>query len=408
MNPTIADLPVVPATSLRSASLEEAVKVLKARRTQKVDVVVPTNQLSLQGGNLLVQGLDSVRVPDQVVLREDGVETIPGFTYNPSGLYRPSSVVDQQIADLFKIPVRYIRKLRGEDVELLDINVNRHAERATGSNLVRLIWGQTPSDEITTGYARAILSDRFNIIDHLDVVLSILSGLDELGLRGDQTEVKLDMSERKLYMEIDVPQIAVHGRELVKNYRSPFTGQTGEELPLVNAGIKIVNSEIGHGAFEVRPFARFQVCMNGATIDGFGHRKVHIGKQLEQGTVRWSNETQLAAMNLVRSQVKDSVSAFLNTDFLQARIDEWRELAGVEIAKPAETIKVVADELAWTEAEADDILAKFIKGGQTNAFAVGQAVTAAMKDIADADRAHELGEQHLKAATIAAREAAKI
>ena len=407
MNASVLDLPYVPSQALRSSDLSAAVTVLKARRSQKVDVVVPTNQLSFQGGNLLVQGLDSVQVPEQTHLSEDGVTVIPGFTYNPSGLYRPSSVVDQQIADLFKIPVKYIRKLRAEDVELLDINVNRHAERATGSNLVRLIWGQTPGDLQTTGYARAVLSDRFNIIDHLDVVLSILAGLDELGLAGDQSIVKLDLSERKLYMEIDAPGIAVHGRELVKDYKSPFTGQTGEELPLVHAGIKIVNSEIGHGAFEVKPFARFEVCANGATIDGFGSRKVHVGKQLEQGTVSWSHATQAAALELVRNQVRDSVGHFLTTDFLQARVDEWRELAGVEVAKPAEVIKTIADELVWTEAEADDILNKFIKGGNTSAFAVSQAVTAAVQGVEDADRAHELGEQHLKAATIAAREAVR-
>ncbi|ACU41593.1 hypothetical protein ALICE_63 [Mycobacterium phage Alice] len=408
---TVTNLPEVPAQVLRSADLAQAVKVLRSRRAQKLDVVVPTNQLSLQSGNLLVQGLDSVQVPEHTVLREDGVETIPGFTYNPSGLYRPTSIVDQHIASLFEIPVRYIRKLRDQDVELLDINVNRHAERATGSNLVRLIWGQTPGDEVTTGIVRAVLSDRYAIIDHLDTVMSILAGLDELGISGDSL-IRLDLSERKLYMEIDAPQIAVHGRELVQNYRSPFTGQTGAELPLINAGIKITNSEIGHGAFEVKPFARFQVCMNGATIDAIGQdkvglRKVHVGKQLDSGVINWSQDTMRAANELVRSQVKDAVGQYLSVDFLQAAVDEWRALAGVEVKRPADTIKVVADELSWTEAEMDNILNKFTTGGQTHAFGVGQAVTAAVQDITDPDRAHELGEQHLKAATIAAREASK-
>ena len=404
-------LPEVPAQALRRADLAATVQVLKARRTQKVDVVVPTNQLSLQGGNLLVQGLDSVQVPEHIQLTPDGVNTVPGFTYNPSGLYRPNSIVTQHLATLFKIPKVYLDKLKVEDVELLDINVNRHAARATGSNLVRLLWGQTPGDDKTTGIARAVLSDRYQIIDHLDTVLSILAGLDELGL--DASNIKeLDLSETKLYLNVEVPEIAVHGRELIKNYRSPFSGQTGEELPMVHAGIKFTNSEVGHGALRAQPYAVFEVCSNGATIDAIAGNKVgisrtHIGKQLDQGEIRWSADTVRAANELVRNQVKDAVGQFLNVDFLQSAVDEWRELAGVEVAKPAETIKVIADELSWTEAEADDILGKFIKGGVTNAFGFGQAVTAAVQDIADADRAHELGEQHLKAATIAAREAVK-
>lgn len=400
-------LPEVPAQALRNVDLAAAVPVLKARRAQKIDVVVPTNQVRAQGGNILIQGLDSIQVPEHTRLTEDGVTTVPGFTYNPSGLYQPTSVVDQQISDLHKIPVRYLRKLRDEDVELFDINVNRHADRATGSNLVRLIWGQIPGNLQTTGIVRAILSDRYAIIDHLDTVLAVLSGLDELGYGGENI-TRLDLSDRKLYIEIDAPQVAVHGRELIQNYRSPFTGQTGAELPLVHAGIKIVNSEIGHGAFEVKPFARFEVCANGASIDGFGVRKVHVGKQLDAGEVRWSNDTLRAANELVRNQVKDAVGQFLSVDFLSARVDEWRELAGVEIAKPAETIKVIADELSWTEDESAAILNKFIKGGDTSAFAVGQAVTAQAQDIVAADRSHELGESHLRAAKIAAREAQRV
>ena len=406
-NNLIADLPLVPAQTLRGEDLAAVVPVLKARRAQKIDVVVPTNQITSQGGNLLIQGLGSVQVPSQTRLDADGVTTVPGFTYNPSGLYRPTSIVDQQIGKLHNIPVNYLRKLRTEDVELFDINVNRHAARATGSNLVRMIWGQTPEAPTTTGIVRAILSDRYAIIDHLDTVIAVLSGLDELGYGGENI-TRLDLSDRKLYMEIDAPQVAVHGRELIKNYRSPFTGQTGEELPLVHAGIKIVNSEIGHGAFEVKPFARFEVCSNGATHDAFGLRKVHVGKQLSQGEVNWSQDTLKAANELVRNQVKDAVGQFLSVDFLQARVDEWRELAGVEVAKPAETLQVIATELAWSEDETDAILGKFIKGGNTSAFAIGHAVTAQAQDVTNPDRSHELAEQHFAAVKIAAKEAQKV
>lgn len=407
MNDLIDNLPDVPAQALRNADLAAVVPVLRARRAQKIDVVVPTNQIKAQDGNILIQGLDSVQVPSHTRLSDEGVTTIPGFTYNPSGVYVPTSVVDQQISDLHKIPVRYLRKLRNEDVELFDINVNRHAERSLGSNLVRLIWGQVPGHVGTTGIVRAILSDRYAIIDHLDTVLAVLAGLDELGYGGENI-TRLDLSDRRLYIEIDAPEVAVAGRELVQNYRSPFTGQTGAELPLIHAGIKIVNSEIGHGAFEVKPFARFEVCANGASIDGFGVRKVHVGKQLSQGEVNWSQDTLVAANELVRNQVKDAVGQFLSVDFLSARVDEWRELAGVELAKPAEVIKVIQTELAWSDDEADAILNKFIKGGSTSAFDIGHAVTAQAQDVTSVDRSHELAEQHLKASKIAAREAAKV
>lgn len=411
-------LPAVPISTHRKIDIQTLRTVLTARHNQRYDVVVPTSTVLLSGGNLAVNGLDPVQVPDFVRparIDEDGVhaeQVVPGFQFDPSGLYRPTHIVDQHLANLFDIPVRYIRKLRDQDVELLDINVNRWAAKATGSSLLRLLWGSSEHDAETNGVVRAILSDRYAIIDHLDTVVSILQGLRQTqrpdGSFLDGSNItQIDLSEEKLYLEIEVPEIAVHARSLVENYRSPFTGQTGAELPLVHAGIKITNSEIGRGAFAIKPFAKFEVCANGATIDGFGIHKVHLGKVLEQGSVKWSNETLAAANELVRNQTADAVGQFLSTDFLSAAVDRWEQAAGVEVKSVKETFEVIAKELSYTEAEQDDIFGAFIKGGDTSAFAVGHAVTAASQNIADPDRAHELAESHFAAVQIAAREAQK-
>ncbi|QDF18796.1 hypothetical protein SEA_SCENTAE_77 [Gordonia phage SCentae] len=398
-------LPQVPSSSLRGSDISTLVGVLKSRQAQKLDVVVPTNHIRLSGGNLIVGGLDEIQVPGRPAeLTAEGVSAeIPGFSFDPSGLYKPTHSVDQNLADLFKIPVRYIRKLREEDTELLDINVNRHADRATtGANLVRLIWGSDPADASTTGLVRAILSDRYAIIDHLDTVLSILSGLKEAGLDGSNIQ-SVDLSENKLYLNIEAPEIAVHGRSLIKGYRSPYTGQTGEELPLVHAGIKFTNSENGRGAFQATPYALFQVCKNGATINAHKLRKIHLGRPLEAGQIQWSQGTVAAANELVRNQVRDAVKSFLSTDFLNAAVDEWEKEAGVEVRKPVDAIKYVAKELSYTETEQDEILADFVKGGQITSGGIGHAVTSVAQRIEDPDRAHEFAETHQAATSLAAR-----
>ena len=199
----------------------------------------------------------------------------------------------------------------------------------------------------------------------------------------------------------------MHGRSLIENYRSPFTGQTGAELPLVHAGVRFVNSEIGRGALEAIPYAIFEVCSNGATINAHKLRKVHVGKVLEPGQVSWSQDTIKAANELIGKQVRDAVASFLTTDFLETVIDEWEREAGVEVIKPADTIKVIGKELQYSEDEQDAILNAFIKGGDMGAFAMGHAVTAAVQGFEDPDRAHEVGESHLAAVQIAARVAVK-
>jgi hypothetical protein len=402
-------LPSVPEQRLRNADAATLLTTLRDRHAAKLDIVAPTNGIRLFGGNFLMGGLDEVDVPEQPAkLTPNGVtEAVPGFSYDPSGMYRPTYVVDQDIASLLDIPVRYVRKMRDQDVELLDINVNRWAEKEQGNSLFRLLRGSSEAHPGTLGIVRAVRSDRYAIIDHLDTVMSILSGLREAGLDGSNIK-GIDLSDEKLYLNVEVPEIAVHGRSLIENYRSPFTGQTGAELPLVHAGLKFTNSEIGRGAFEITPFAVFQVCKNGATINAHKLRKVHLGKVLEPGQIKWSQETLAAANELVRNQVRDAVGSFLSTDFLTGVVDEWEREAGVEVIKPADTGKVIGKELQYTEAEQDAILASFIKGGDMGAFAIGHAVTAAVQDFEDPDRAHEVGESHLAAVRIAARVATKV
>lgn len=404
---TASLLPVVPDETLRKAELPALIDVLRRRHAQTLDVVVPTNNIRSLGGNLVIGGLDEVEVPAQPArLTPSGVtEAREAFTFDPAGLYRPTHIVDQDLASLFEIPVRYVRKLRDQHVDLLDTNVNEWAARADGKSLLRLLWGSSDNGEVN-GIVRAIRSDRFAInMDHLDTVMGIYSAIKAKGIEGTITQV--DLSDEKLYLSIEIPEIAVHGRSLIANYRSPFTGQLGSELPLVHAGLKFTNSEIGRGAFEITPFAVFEVCANGATINAHKLRKVHLGKVLEEGQIKWSQETLNAANELVRSQVGDAIDSFLSTDFLENVIDEWEKEAGVEVVKPADTIKVIAKELQYSEEEQDAILDMFIKGGDMSAFGMGHAVTAAVQEFDDPDRAHEVGESHLEAVQIAARVAVK-
>ena len=174
----------VPARTLRKEGLDVLVSTLKADRNQRLDVVMPVNNLRYHQGNLLVGGLDEITVPERTVLTDDGVTHIPGFTFDPSGMYAPSDTVDQNISDRFGIGRRYMNKMRAEDIELLDYNVNRWADKSTDSALVRLVWGAMPGNLAVTGYARAILSDRYAIIDILGDRVALNLGIEGEGNLG--------------------------------------------------------------------------------------------------------------------------------------------------------------------------------------------------------------------------------
>ena len=252
----------------------------------------------------------------------------------------------------------------------------------------------------TVGLVRAVLGSTYGFRDHLDTVMSFLQGLRAAGLDGSNI-TGIDLSPEKLYIAVNVPQIAVDAKELVKNYR--FGGRTGEDMPLMNAGLVFTNSEVGRGAFNILPRAVLQVCSNGMTraVDGF--RKVHIGGRLEEGSVTWSTETQDAANAFVQAQVKDAVASFLSEGYLENLRDDLLRDAGVEVTDVVETIKVVGKKLQYTADEQDAILADFIKGGQVSSGGVLNAVTSVAQRVENPDRAYELEASAIDAMKVAAR-----
>src|SRR5690606_14026538 len=99
------------------------------------------------------------------------------------------------------------------------------------------------------GIARAFLSDRYSVMDNLDVLMASLDGIREAGVKVDVAGC--DLSERRMYVRLVSPEVQVSAVELLKDYRSPFSGQSGADLPIISAGLLIQNSEVGNGAFSL-------------------------------------------------------------------------------------------------------------------------------------------------------------
>lgn len=372
----------------RGIDMSTLINVLQDNDSRKLDLVVQTSDIKLCQGYLVIDG-------QEVILGEDGVT-------DPNGQYTTAHIVDQNLADLFGIPVRYLRRMRAEKVSLLDTNVNAWAADAEGTSLLRILQGTDVNHPDSVGLVRAILSSKYGFRDHLDTVMAFLQGLRAAGL--DASNITgIDLSGERLYISVNVPQIAVDAKELVKGYRSPFNGLSGEELPLMNAGLVFTNSEVGRGAFQILPKAVLQVCTNGLTraVDGF--RKVHLGGRLQEGSVNWSTETVDAGNAFVQAQVKDAVASFLSEGYLENLRDDLLRDAGVEITDVVKTIEVVSKKLQYTAAEQDAILADFIKGGQVTSGGVLNSITSVAQRIEDPDRAFDFNNSAIDAMKVAAR-----
>lgn len=387
----------LPQRTLRNSDLRTLVQVLKDQHAAKVDLVVPTNSIRLDAGRLIIDG-------QELILDDTGVT-------DPNGAYTTTHVVDQNLADLFGIPVRYIRRMRAEKIGLLDINVNEWAADATGKSLLRIIQGSNVEDPTSMGYVRAILSDRYGFRDHLDTVMSVLQGLREVTVVGDDGVEKrldasnvtgIDLSDERIYLSVDVPEIKIHAQDLVKNYH--FYDQDSKDNPFMSAGLVFTNSEVGRGAFQILPRAVVQVCKNGMRRDVDGFRKVHLGGRLQEGSINWSVETQDAANEFVKAQVKDAVKSFLSEGYLTNLRDDLLKDAGVEIpgSNAKETVELVGKKLQYSAAEQDMILDDFMANGQLTSGGILHAVTSATQRIENPDRAFEFEGTAVQAMQLAA------
>jgi len=381
-------LPPVPARSLRHANLADLITLLQQQHRQKIDIVVPVSSLHLHDGSLEIAGIDPL-------VTEGGVTDL-------SGLYRPTSTVDADLATLLGIPLRYVRRMRDEHVGLLDTNVNEWASRATNQVLVRLFYGSDPDHPETSGIARAIRSDRYGLKDHLDTVLAVLDGMRDAGLTADNIS-SASLSDDHLYLFVEAPEIAAMAPKLLNGYRSPWTTDDGTTLPVVHAGFVVKNSETGGGALSVTPRIVVQICTNGLTMTKDAIRQIHVGQRLAEGQVDWAADTIAKSNELIHLQMRDAVSSFLTEDFLAAKIAELEETSDTPIKDVQNTIQVVAKQLAYTEDEAAGILGHFIKGGQLSAGGVMQAVTSFSQTIEDVDRQNAIEASGVEAMLAAAR-----
>lgn len=380
----------------RNASILDLRDLLVDQHARKIDVIVPGRRLRAKDGNILLSGMEPV-------VSMDGVT-------NPNGTYRPTEIFDEGISSKLQIPLSYVRRLRAERPDLYDQNVNgllrgKYRNGPDGPNvlfepeersfLVRTFRG----DDSEEGIARAFLSDRYAVMDNLDALTAALDGVKQAGV--DIEIDGCDLTDRRMYVRIKAPQVQVLAPELLAGYKSPFSGASGTENPTVFAGLVISNSETGGGAFQIVPRLIVEVCNNGMTITRDAMRQIHLGGRLEEGLIKWGDDTQQKALELVTNRARDAVATFLDTDYMARVIGEMNEKAGIKITK-VEDVKVVAKKLLFDQEQQDLVFSYFVQGGTMTAGGVMHAVTAAARSTKDPEKAHEMESLSMKALELAA------
>jgi hypothetical protein len=405
----------------RNANLADLVEILKTQKALKVDVVASASSLRVKDGSFILSGM-------QPEITDDGVT-------DPNGTYRPTAAADGDVAEKLDIPVKYLRRLRNERPEMYDFNVNsllrgKYRMNRDGSqeqvhapdsrSFLLRTFRSAEADK--PGVLRALLSDRYGRVDHLDLLTAVFQGIRDAGVEVQIREC--DLTDSWMRVRAYSPEVYALAPKLLGQYRNPFAnaemekarqdisrwrevaeregqGIRDEDLPreVMFAGFEFANSETGDGAVRLQPRMMVRVCRNGLTLPTFAVKAAHLGVKLDQG---WNREVQGKQLAVITAQAKQKVAEWLSPEFLAERVAEVEEAAGVPVTTPKKTMEVLAKRYAFTEAETDGILSHFIAGGCNTAGGVANAITSFSQTVKSAERADALDSVAIEALQLVA------
>ena len=200
----------------RQNTLAELVTELKDQNMQKKDFVVPANLLSMENGQIVVNNYNSnddlTKLLTEVGIKsEDSGKLILGCL----------PILHQNLSDKLDIPRRYYNRIQSlSDTTLIDTNVSHWLKSMKGNIFLRTFINK----EENNGFARAILSDRYNVIDNFDVLLATLEAVKESGLNLKIEDNGCDLSESKMYVRFVAPDLEIQAPDLLRNYKNPKGG----------------------------------------------------------------------------------------------------------------------------------------------------------------------------------------
>ena len=273
-----------------------------------------------------------------------------------------SQLFHRQLGQTLGIPAKYYDKMQEALPELLAMNVNAWFEKGDSKHTIRTMD--------TT--ARAFLSDRYRRIDNLEIALSTLPLVEEMqGARVESCEV----TENRMYIK-------------VVNTRLETEVVPGDA---VQAGIIISNSEVGLGSVSVMPLVFRLVCANGMIISDYGHRKNHIGRELDEMWEIYSDATMEAEDTAFMMKLADTVRLAVDEAQFGMVVDRLREAHGAKITAPVpEIVELSAKQYGITQDEQDALFRHLIEGGDLSLYGLSNAVTRTANDAEDYDRATAL------------------
>jgi len=261
-------------------------------------------------------------------------ENKPMFQINGDQSFSITKSCHSQIADKLDIPFKYYHKMEDEAPELLAENVNTWLKKTEKKFFIRGL-----GDSI-----RAFLSERYRVIDHMNVLYCSLNEL-----QAHEAEIE-DCYLSEIEMNIKVKSQKL--KDFVRH-----------KDDLIVGGLFFTNSETGHKALRVEPRLFRVKCSNGMIVEEFVTREVHLGN----GDKLYDEMIYLS----LRRSIRELFSRF--GEIIQA----LRESTEVKIKNPQKVINNVVEQYKLSESQKENILMAFGAEPEYDKYGITNAISLA-------------------------------
>ena len=275
------------------------------------------------------QKIDTAQL--KMVLDGDRIKLKANGKNDPYSITKPCH---SQIAERLEIPVKYYTRMENELPDLLIENVNRWLKEKPKEVFIRGL-----GDAV-----RAFLSDKYRVIDHLDVLICSLNEL-----QAHETEVEdCYLAETEMNIKVKSGQL----KDFVRHRDDVIVG-----------GLLLTNSETGHRALRVEPRVFRVKCTNGMVIEEFLTRLIHLGN----GNNGFDEMIYLS----IRRSIKELFDNF--GEIVQLA----RETTEIKIKSPQRVINNVVEHYRLSEDQKEHILIAFGAEPEFDQYGIANALARA-------------------------------
>jgi hypothetical protein len=281
------------------------------------------------------------------------------------GAFKMLPIAHEQIRTRLGIPAAYYDRMP-EIPGLRANNVNAWLNREpTTKRLVRTRDGQ----------ARALLSDRYRVLDDL---LILGAAMPVLAANPDALVCAAILSDEALYLQIAFPKI------------------TGELKvgDVVQSGLTIKTSEVGRGKVDVLRWIRQLKCKNGYIGESVFSKR-HVGRRIgedEEDYTIFGDDTIEAELKSFQLRLRDTIAAAFTQESFDAELAKFRGAAGdaFNFTQTEGVIKEVTKRYNFTDETMKAVLDRVVRDMDFTRMGVAAAITFEAHETDNPERAFDM------------------